>query len=86
MAKSETIRARVEVGLKAAAEGIFGELGLSSSDAIRLFYRQVVLRRGLPFDVAVPNEETRRAIDDVESERNLTTYKDTREMFEELGL
>ena len=80
MPKTETIRARVDAQLKADAEAVLSELGLSSSDAIRLFYRQVTLRRGLPFDVG-PNAETRRAIRDVERGRGLKTYKDAQEMF-----
>ena len=86
MPKTETIRAQVDAQLKADAEAVLSELGLSSSDAIRLFYRQVTLRRGLPFDVEVPNAETRRAIRDVERGRGLKTYKDAQEMFEDLGL
>jgi DNA-damage-inducible protein J len=86
MPKTETIRARVDAQLKADAEAVLSELGLSSSDAIRMFYRQVTLRRGLPFDVEVPNAETRRAIRDVERGRGLKMYKDAQEMFEDLGL
>jgi DNA-damage-inducible protein J len=86
MAKVEAIDARVEPKLKAQAERIFDELGLDASDAIREFYKQVVLRNGLPFDVAIPNEATRRAIRDVQKERGLTRYKDVAEMRAKLGL
>jgi len=86
MAKTETIRARVESKLKADAEAVLDELGLTASDAIRLFYKQAALRRGLPFDVVIPNAATRKAMRDVIAGRELTKYKDTREMFEKLGL
>ena len=86
MAKTETIRARVEAKLKADAEAVLDELGLTASDAIRLFYKQVALRRVLPFDVVIPNAATRKAMRDVVKGRELTQYKDTREMFEKLGL
>jgi len=86
MAKTETIRARVEAKLKADAEAVLDELGLTASDAIRLFYEQVALRRGLPFDVVIPNATTRKAMRDVIEGRELTKYKDTREMVEKLGL
>ncbi len=85
MAKTETIRARVEAKLKADAEAVLDELGLTASDAIRLFYKQVALRRGLPLDVVIPNAATRKAMRDVIEGRELTKYKDTREMFEKLG-
>jgi DNA-damage-inducible protein J len=86
MAKSAMIRARVEANLKADAEAVLDALGLTASDAIGLFYQQVAMRKGLPFDVAIPNEATRRAMRDVEQERGLTRYKDTQEMFDKLGL
>jgi len=86
MPKTEAIRPRVEPKLKAEAERILDELGLDASDAIRVFYKQVVLRKGLPFDVAIPNEATRRAMRDVEKGRGLTRYKDTAELREKLGL
>jgi DNA-damage-inducible protein J len=86
MIKTEAIRAKVESKLKADAERILKELGLDASDAIRVFYRQVVLRKGLPFDVTIPNETTRRAMRDVQKRRGLTRYKDTAEMREKLGL
>ena len=85
MEKAETIRARVEAKLKADAEAVLDKLGLTASDAIRLFYKQVALRRGLPFDVVIPNAATRKAMRDVIEGRELTKYKDTREMFEKLG-
>ena len=58
MAKAEMIRARVEPDLKREAEELFSELGLSATEAITLFYKQVTMHRGLPFDVRVPNAET----------------------------
>ena len=86
MAKTEAIKARVEPKLKAQAERILDELGLDASDAIRVFYKQVVLRKGLPFDVAMPNKATQRAMREVQEGRGLTMYKDTAEMREKLGL
>ena len=80
------IRARVDAKLKAQAEGVLEKLGLNASDAIRLFYRQVALQKGLPFDVKLPNAATRRAMKDVKEGKNLTRYRDTDEMFEKLGL
>jgi DNA-damage-inducible protein J len=86
MPKTDMIRARVEPKLKSDAEKILDSLGMTASDAIRIFYKQVVLRKGLPFDVMIPNAETRRAMNDVRNKRNLTEYKDTDEMFKDLGL
>src|SRR3990172_9340101 len=51
MARTAMIRARPEPDMKSDVEGIFQELGLSATEAINLFYRQVRLKKGLPFDV-----------------------------------
>jgi DNA-damage-inducible protein J len=58
MGKTSTIRARIEPNLKAKAEQIFHRLGLTTTQAITLFYKQVELKKGLPFDVAIPDEIT----------------------------
>jgi DNA-damage-inducible protein J len=60
--KSEFIRARVEPKLKRDTEAVLAKLGISMSDAVTVFCRQVVLQKGLPFPVRLPNAETRAAL------------------------
>ena len=60
MPKTATVRARIEPHLKKEAEKLFQKLGLTTTQAITLFYRQVKLRRGLPFEVVIPNQTTER--------------------------
>lgn len=79
--KSAIVRARMEPELKEEAEGILSRLGLSTAEAIRLFYHQVRLQRGLPFPVRVPNTETEAAIEDVRRRRNLERFETTDELF-----
>ena len=76
MAKTETIRARVEPDVKREAEAVLKALGLNASEAITLFYRQVALRRGLPFEIKLPNETTRAAIRDALEGKDLTEWSD----------
>jgi DNA-damage-inducible protein J len=85
-AKTGMIRARVSPELKAQAEGILAEIGLSSSDAIRMFYKQVTLRNGLPFDARIPNATTRKALRDAEADRGMTDYASVDDMFKDLGI
>ena len=59
MNKTAVIHARIEPQTKRQAEGVLKHLGLSPTEAIRLFYRQICLRSGLPFPVLIPNETTR---------------------------
>ena len=86
MAKESTVRARIDSNLKSEVEGLFHELGLSTTEAITLFYRQVKLRNGLPFDVVVPNETTKKVFEDTDAGRNLVRCSDVNEMFEKLTI
>jgi DNA-damage-inducible protein J len=76
MSKTETIRARVEPELKVEAEGILDTLGLSASQAITLFYKQVTLVGGLPFPLRVPNAETRKAMKQARARGGLKSWSD----------
>lgn len=84
MARDAMIRARAEASLKAEVEKIFKELGLTPSEAINLFYNQVRLRRGIPFKLEIPNEETKRVLEDTQKGKNLHSYNSVEEMFEDL--
>jgi DNA-damage-inducible protein J len=84
--KTGMIRARVSPELKARAEGILAEIGLSPSDAIRMFYKQVTLRNGLPFEARIPNATTRKALRDAEAGRGMADYASVDEMFKDLGI
>lgn len=54
MAKSANLYARIEPELKEQAETILSALGIPASNAITMFYKQIVLNNGLPFDVKLP--------------------------------
>ena len=76
MAKTEFIRARVEPELKYHAEEILSKLGLSPTDAITLFYVQVTLHGGLPFEVRIPNDESIEALQQARTGEGLKEYAD----------
>lgn len=67
MNKAATINARIEPALKMQAEEILQNVGLSAAEAIRIFYKQVCLQNGLPFEVKIPNKKTRDAMKELES-------------------
>jgi DNA-damage-inducible protein J len=85
MARTAQINARMERELKKEVEGILKCLGLSTSEAINIFFRQVKLRRGLPFPVEIPNEETLRVFQDSETGVGLVECKGADDMFRRLG-
>lgn len=86
MAKDAMIRARVEPALKEEVEEILRELGLSTTQAITLFYQQVKLNQGLPFEIRLPNRTTVQTFEDTDAGRNLVQCEDAEDMFEKLGL
>lgn len=51
--KSANIYARIEPDIKKQAEDILSSLGVSASSAINMFYKQIILKKGIPFDVTL---------------------------------
>ena len=84
--KTAVISARIDPDLKNNAEQIFKELGLTTSQAITLFYTQVDLQHGLPFNVKIPNETTRKALEDARTRRNLKSFDRIEDLFEDLEI
>lgn len=72
--KTATINIRVEPKLKGSAEKILKQLGLSISDAISMFLRQVDIQKGIPFDVKIPNKETRKAMAEMKKGKNVRSF------------
>ena len=85
MAKSSMIRARTEPSLKLEVDRILHKLGLSCSEAINLFFTQIILRKGIPFNIALPNTTTLKAIKDVEKKK-VTAAKHSKHLFEKLEI
>ena len=83
MAKTAMTHARLTPKLKKEAEAILGELGISISAAYELFYRQIIAHRGLPFEVRIPNEATRRAMEDARRGKE-KKYATVNELFADL--
>lgn len=54
MAKTANLYARIEPEVKKQAEDILLSLGIPASNAITMFYKQIILQRGLPFEVKLP--------------------------------
>ncbi len=83
MHKVATINTRIEPKLKSQAETIFRKVGLTSAEAVRLFYMQVCLHKGLPFEVKIPNEETVKAMQDADK-RKTRKAKSVDDLFDNL--
>lgn len=57
MANTSPVYARIDSNLKNDAEEILSTLGISPSSAIQMFYRQIVICNGLPFNLRAPAKE-----------------------------
>ncbi|RPJ15133.1 MAG: type II toxin-antitoxin system RelB/DinJ family antitoxin [Desulfobacteraceae bacterium] len=86
MTKTETVRARIQPELKSRAEDVFRKLGLTATQAIIMFYKQVELRNGLPFDVVIPNKTTYQTFENTDAGRDLIVCEDADDMFKKLGI
>ena len=86
MSKTAVISARISPELKRSAEQVFKELGLTVTQAITLFYKQVELERGLPFAVRAPNDVTVNALEEARTRQGLTNFNTLDDLFEDLGI
>jgi DNA-damage-inducible protein J len=83
MGKTATTHARLTPEIKEEAEGILKNLGISISAAYEMFYRQIIANDGLPFEMRIPNRETRQAM--IDSRTGVgKSYNSVEEMFEDL--
>ena len=84
-----TLQVRIDADLKQETEAMLKSMGLSMSTAIHLFCRQVINHGRIPFDIIaapMPNEETRRSMDDALQGKNLSRrFSTVDEMWEDLN-
>lgn len=85
MSGTATVRARVESSLKADVEKLFRQLGITTTQAVTMFYSQIRLRRGFPFPVEIPNEGTRNTFSTTDKGEELNSYTSLDAMFKSLN-
>jgi len=64
MAATAFVRARIDQRLRDEAADVLAEMGLTMSDVIRMTLARIAKDRALPFDIEIPNAETRAAIEE----------------------
>ena len=84
--QSAKLNTRLEPELKAQVEGILKELGLTTAEAIRIYFKQIIRHQGIPFEVRIPTAETLAAMEEARSKENLVTYTTPEEHFEAAGI
>jgi len=86
MAKTATVRARIDPELKLIVERILWHTGITVSEAIIIYFKQIEHFRGLPFKVDVPNFTTLQTLDDTDDVLNLVFCESSEDLLQGLGL
>ena len=87
MTQDARISSRIDRDLKDQAEAILTELGIKSSQAISMFYSQIVKHRGIPFELKIPNEETIAAVEELispKSRKNAKSFSSVKGLMSDL--
>ena len=79
-----TIQVRLDKQTKNQAQKVFGMLDISMSEAVKLFLRQVVLQRGIPFELKIPNVLTDKTLRKSDKAIDLHRVSGVDQLFEEL--
>ena len=67
MIKKARVEVRVDLKLKNEVISVLKKLNMSESEAIRVYFRQIALTKGIPFEIKIPNKETLKALDEVKN-------------------
>jgi len=79
--KTSAVHARIEPQTKKKAEEILRNLGLTPTEAIRIFYKQISLRGGLPFSVVIPNKLTASTLEKSRRGEDVQEFESLEAMF-----
>ena len=83
MAGGAYIQARIDPRIKEEARSVLDELGISMSEAIVVYLKQIILQRGIPFELKLPNKATSQAVQELESGKGVT-FGSVDELLEDL--
>ncbi len=86
MIRTAPLSVNVDISLKSEVEDIFKSLGISTTEAITLFFRSVKLAKELPFDINIPNEETQKVMEDTDQKTNLVQCENFDDFVKQLEL
>ncbi len=84
MGSDATLNVRVDSETKKQAREVLDHLHMTMSEAVCIYLRQIVLNKGIPFDLKIPNEQTSQALKDVQAGKGLYVAEDVDKLLEEL--
>lgn len=84
MANTATIQVRIDQNTKQKAIKILNTLNIDMSEAIKMYLKQIILNKGIPFDLRIPNKVTAKSMVKTEAGKDLHEVKNVDELFKEI--
>ncbi len=81
MSQSAVVHARIDQATKAATEKVLDALGITPTEAIRLFYRQIAIRKSFPLELHVPNKLTASVLTKSDKNQDIERFNSTAELY-----
>jgi DNA-damage-inducible protein J len=78
---------RVEDKFYNESKEVFANLGLTFADGVNIFLAKVAMEKKIPFELSItPSEELNTRIKNIQEQKNIQSYKDSKELFDDLGI
>ncbi|WP_324172128.1 type II toxin-antitoxin system RelB/DinJ family antitoxin [Sulfurimonas sp.] len=74
LAIRETTSIKLDKQIKKEAKEVFAKLGISMGDAVNMFLAQVSMTKSIPFEMKIPNEETKKVFQDILNGKNIEKF------------
>lgn len=81
MSQSAVVHARIDQATKAATEKVLESLGMTPTEAIRLFYRQIAIRKSFPLELHVPNKLTALVLSKSDKNQDIETFENAADLY-----
>ena len=81
MNHSAVVHARIDPATKAATEKVLDSLGMTPTEAIRLFYRQIAIRKSFPLELHVPNKLTASVLAKSDKNEDIETFESSNALY-----
>jgi DNA-damage-inducible protein J len=86
MAKTATLTVRLDAQIKHDAQEVLKQLGMTTTQAISMYFSQISAEKALPYHPHIPNAETEAAMQELIDGKNLRTFETVEELFKALDL
>jgi len=81
MPQTSVVHARIDSATKAATEKVLDSIGITPTEAIRLFYRQIAIRKSFPLELHVPNSLTSSVLDKSDRNEDVETFESSSALY-----